>query len=318
MRFFFKTIGFTLIMAIAMILFPIAPTHQTSSLEELRIEIDTQPKAKPLSQQLYELNGRGPGTEWEKRGADILAAYFHEIGLEPLPEYPDYLQEFKIGTVRHFREDGRLRFKTVGANVNQSQNVLGYLPGLDPDGKWIVFGAHYDGQGQIKDEIYPSANDNLSGILALTALAKAMAKEPPLSHTIVFVAFGSEEVGLLGSSYSAGNLPVSKEKIQAVINLDTIGKSCDTLHVYAMELNPITSLLPPIFHRYGFKTETIIDYGISDHYPFALKGIPSVTIATANWKEGNHTPEDTLEKLDLKQIGSIAGALKQSIDYMIR
>lgn len=320
MRFIFKTIGFTIIMAIAMIVFPMFSTDQTSSLEELELILETTPtpKAKPFSQKLIELEGRGAGTEWERQAAEILATYFEEIGLEPLPENPDYLQEFNIGTVKHFKEDGRLRFATVGASLNQSQNVLGYLPGQDPDGKWIIFGAHYDGQGKIEKVIYPSANDNLSGVLALTALAKSLANEPRLNYTLAFIAFGAEEVGLLGSSYLADNLPVAKEKIQAVINLDTIGKTSDALHIYTTEYNSLVSLLVPIFHRYGFKAETIIANGISDHYSFALKGIPSVTIATDNWKEGNHIPEDNLENLNLKQIGSIAGALKQSLYYTMR
>jgi len=318
MRFILKAIGFTFIMTIAVVLFPLLPVSQTSSFEELTINDHPIEQVKPLSQQLVELNGRGAGSRWEKESADILADYFQQIGLEPLPLYPDFLQEFKIGTVTYFTENGRLRFTTVGKAVNPSQNVLGYLPGQDPNGKWIIFSAHYDGQGEIGETIYPSANDNLSGILALTALAKAMVNEYRLNYTILFVAFGAEEVGLLGSSNLANNLPVPKEKIQAVINLDTIGKTSDTLHMYATEINPVISLLAPIFYDYGFKTETIITTGISDHYPFALKGIPSVTVATDNWKEGNHSPEDKLEYLNLEQIGSIAGALKHSLSYMLR
>ncbi|MFA5536372.1 MAG: M20/M25/M40 family metallo-hydrolase [Bacillota bacterium] len=318
MRFIVKTIVFTFLMTIAVVLFPLLPVSQTSSFEELVIDEPPVEKAKPLSQQLAELNGRGAGSRWEQDSAAILVDYFQQLGLEPLPQYPDFLQKFKIGTVTHFMEDGRLRFRTIGTAINPSQNVLGYLPGRDPDGKWIILGAHYDGQGEVDNTIYPSANDNLSGVLALTALAKAMANEHHLNYTILFVAFGAEEVGLLGSDHLANNLPIAKEKIQAVINLDTIGKTSDTLHLYATEINPIISLLTPIFYDYGFKAETVIANGISDHYPFALKGIPSVTVATNNWKEGNHSPEDRLESLNLEQIGSIAGALKQSLCYMLR
>lgn len=314
-----KILGFTIIITSAILLMPIPLSHQPLPLKETSFTaIDPQQEKKPLSQQLYELEGRGAGTAWEKHGADILAAYFQQIGLQPLFEDASYLQHFLIGTVESFQENGRIRFRTTGLPNFQSQNVIGYLPGKDPEGKWVIFGAHYDGQGIINEVIYPSANDNLSGIMALAALAKNLANEPQVNYTLAFVAFGAEEPGLLGSSYLVENLPVPLEKIQAVINLDTIGKTSDTLLIYASQPNPLPSLLAPIFERYNYKTSLIIANGISDHYPFYLKGIPSVTITTANWKEGNHTPEDTLDKINLRQVGSVAGALKQSLYYLMR
>lgn len=318
MKFFLKTISFTLMITCAMFLLPIAQSHQSLLIQDPLLEESSPREDNTLSQRLYELNGRGAGTAQEKAAAEILAGYFAEIGLEPWPEHPTYLQEFLIGSVDSFKEGGRTRFRSSGPLKSQSQNVIGYLPGQDPDGKWIVFGAHYDGQGEVAGLIYPSANDNLSGIMALTALAKSLAEEARVNYTLVFIAFGAEEPGLLGSSYLIENLPVPPEKIQAVINLDTIGRTCDALFVYSAEPNALASLLAPLFDRYGFKTSIIITPGISDHYPFSLYGIPSVTVATANWREGNHTPEDTLDKLDRHQIGSIAGVLKHSLHYLVR
>lgn len=319
MKFVLKVCIFTLLFTGALAMLPANSWYKTLPVQEPPSKTAaTSPPAKTLSQSLYELNGRGAGTQWEKEAAEILAAYFQDIGLQPLPEYPSYLQEFPIGKVSHFHDRGRLRFRTHGPLNQASQNVIGYLPGKDPEGKWVIFGAHYDGQGEINGTVYPSANDNLSGIMALAALARSLAEEPTLNYTLAFVAFGAEEPGLLGSYYLADNLPVPKEKIQAVINLDTIGKTCDTLFIYTVDRNALAALLAPVLNSYGFKSSVVLAQGVSDHYPFSLKGIPSVTIATANWKEGNHSPEDTFDEIDLHQVGSIAGALKQSLYYLVR
>lgn len=316
MRFFIKVLILTIIFSGTLALIPKATSNYSYSEPSLE-EVEPEP-AKSLSQQIYELQGRGAGTSYERQAAELLAAYFKEIGLEPWPEYPSYLQEFSIGTVTSFKEEGRTRFRTIGSPVNQSQNVIGYLPGQDPEGKWIVFGAHYDGQGEIDGTVYPSANDNLSGIMALTALAKSLAAEPRINYTLCFVAFGAEEPGLLGAQHLVSNLPVPKEQIQAVINLDTIGKTCDTLLIYTTEYNPLASALVPVFHRYGFQVSVVLAAGVSDHYPFSLQGISSVTVSTENWLEDNHTPQDTLEGVDRTQVGKIAGALKQSLYYLVR
>ncbi|NLL18490.1 MAG: M28 family peptidase [Clostridia bacterium] len=316
MKFFIKVFILAIVISGTLIMLPKA-TSNFSPVEPSLEEVEPEP-VKTLSQQLYELQGRGAGTTYERQAAEILAAYFEEIGLNPWPEYPSYLQEFNIGTVTSFKEEGRTRFRTAGPPRYQSQNVIGYLPGQDPEGKWIIFGAHYDGQGEVNGTIYPSANDNLSGIMALTALAKSLAAEPRLNYTLCFVAFGAEEPGLLGAQHLVANLPVPVEKIQAVINLDTIGKTCDTLLIYTTEHNPLASALSPVFHRYGFQVSVILAAGTSDHYPFSLQGIPAVTIATENWLEGNHTPQDTLEDVDRIQVGRIAGALKQSLYYLVR
>ena len=120
------------------------------------------------------------------------------------------------------RDGDRLRC-TQGSSENTSQNVIGSLPGQDPEGKWIIFSAHYDGQGVIDGEIYPSANDNLSGIMVVTALARYWPPNPgsmiPGFHR--FRRGGSRLIGLhpLGGKPSrpAGTDPGGDQP-------DTVGK----------------------------------------------------------------------------------------------
>ena len=114
-------------------------------------------------------------------------------------------------------------------------NVVGILEGADPKLKHeaIVIGAHYDhlgrgGQGSLaarEGEIHHGADDNASGVAGLLELARTFAAERrQVRRTIVFIAFGGEEEGLLGSSYYVRNPAVPLAQTVAMINLDMIGR----------------------------------------------------------------------------------------------
>ena len=85
------------------------------------------------------------------------------------------------------------------------------LPGQDRAvaGECVVVGAHYDhlgvgGDASLAPEqvgtIHPGADDNASGVAALLAVARAAAAAGPARRTLVFAAFGAEELGVLGSA----------------------------------------------------------------------------------------------------------------------
>jgi aminopeptidase YwaD len=114
-------------------------------------------------------------------------------------------------------------------------NVIGILEGSDPKLKneVIVIGAHYDhlgrgGQGSLaarEGEIHHGADDNASGVAGLLELARTLAKDrKSVRRTLVFIAFGGEEEGLLGSSYYVRNPTVPLAQTVAMINLDMIGR----------------------------------------------------------------------------------------------
>ncbi|HYP01047.1 MAG TPA: M20/M25/M40 family metallo-hydrolase [Pyrinomonadaceae bacterium] len=114
-------------------------------------------------------------------------------------------------------------------------NVVGILEGSDPKLKHeaIVVGAHYDhlgrgGQGSLasrEGEIHHGADDNASGVAGLLELARTFAAErKQVRRTLVFIAFGGEEEGLLGSSYYVRNPAVPLTETVAMINLDMIGR----------------------------------------------------------------------------------------------
>jgi hypothetical protein len=116
-------------------------------------------------------------------------------------------------------------------------NVVGILEGSDPKLKneVIVIGAHYDhlgrggeGSGSLagrEGEVHYGADDNASGTAGLLELARLFAAErEKLRRTVVFIAFGGEEEGLIGSSYYVQNPLLPLEQTVAMLNMDMIGR----------------------------------------------------------------------------------------------
>jgi hypothetical protein len=95
-----------------------------------------------------------------------------------------------------------------------SQNVILTIPGQSD--KKIIVGAHYDSPP------YPSASDNASGTSLLLESAQRML-ELDNYHTIVYVFFGAEEVGLIGAHYYYQSLTeAERENIVMMINADVL------------------------------------------------------------------------------------------------
>ena len=190
-------------------------------------------------------------------------------------------------------------------------NIVGVLKGTDLTAKPVVVSAHYDHVGQQPGGVCLGADDNASGVSAIIQVAGAYSglKKKPV-RDIIFVAFGAEELGLIGSEYFMTNF--NKEDIFANINVDMIGRR-DTLskdnYVYILGTsnNPITHNLHQQANRQTVNLQLDYAYGNevgsssmmnrSDHYPFYKKGIP--VIAFFSGLHGDyHTPRDTIEKID--------------------
>ncbi|MFK7906620.1 MAG: M28 family metallopeptidase [Chitinophagales bacterium] len=122
------------------------------------------------------------------------------------------------------------KIKEVGINIDasfqtdyQTQNVVGYIKGTRYPDSMYVFTAHYDHLGRLGAEQYiPGANDNASGVAMLLNLAKHYSENPP-EHSIAFIAFGAEELGLIGSKHFVENPLFPLEEIKFLVNLDIVG-----------------------------------------------------------------------------------------------
>jgi hypothetical protein len=139
----------------------------------------------------------------------------------------------------------RLRVLVSEPEVVDSANVLGLLPGSDPDlaDEVIIIGAHYDHVGddppslaclEASDETaddpdcvaglrYPGANDNASGIAAMLEIARLWQEggyRP--RRSVLFAAWGAQEVGEAGSTYYVQNPVIPLETTVMAVQMDAI------------------------------------------------------------------------------------------------
>ena len=205
--------------------------------------------------------------------------------------------------------------------IEEGHNIAGYIEGSDPvlKDRYIVIGAHYDhwgwgGTGSLyrgsEPKIHHGADDNASGTASVLELAEKFANEKSrLKRSIIFIAFSGEELGLLGSAYFTEHSPVPMDKIDAMINLDMVGRlnSEKNLIVYGTGTSSgWKSLLNDFNKNYNFKlTFNDEGYGPSDHSSFYAKNIPVLFFFTGTHTD-YHRPTDTAEKINAAGEESIA------------
>jgi hypothetical protein len=104
-------------------------------------------------------------------------------------------------------------------------NVIGLLEGSDPvlRKELIILGGHLDHLGRCY-EIMPGANDNASSVSVILGIAEAMAECPiKPRRSVMFLCFGAEEQGVVGSEYYIEHPIFPLEKTVAFVNMDGVG-----------------------------------------------------------------------------------------------
>jgi len=191
-----------------------------------------------------------------------------------------------------------------------SSNVAAVLPGTDPTAAAIVVGAHYDHLGlglsgsldpKPDGKVHHGADDNASGVAGVLELARRLAPQRgTLVRSVVFVAFGAEELGTLGSSYFVKNPPLPLDRIAGMANLDMVGRLREnTLDVHGLGTSPVWKpLLEASNHGPGLKLRLHEGgFGPSDHNAFYVADKPVLFFFTGVHAD-YHRPSDTADKLE--------------------
>lgn len=195
-----------------------------------------------------------------------------------------------------------------------TQNVIGKIKGKKKN-KFIVVSAHYDHLGMMGNATFNGANDNASGVAMMLYLASYFADHKP-KYSIVFMAFGGEEVGLKGSKHYVDNPLFPLKKIKFLLNLDLNGTGEDgatvvngTLHkkefLQLTEINNEQELLKKIKVRGPAAN--------SDHYWFTHKGVPAFFLYTLGGVSNYHDVNDRPETLPLTEFNDLSKLL---IDFV--
>jgi hypothetical protein len=219
-------------------------------------------------------------TEGRKAAAEYMEESFEDMGI------PARVREFHLGGLHGF-------------------NVEATLKGTGGD-KHLWVTAHLDSVG------VPGANDNASGLVSVLLTARALKRLEP-EHTVHFVAYDLEEVGLYGSTRyveSVVGAVREREGERAIIgNLhsDMIGYDPDNMFDAIVgtcgQAGSIDDALRRASEAIGSRIELYETcLARSDHKRFWEAGLPAAVLvegAGYNCYSWYHQPQDTIDKLNI-------------------
>jgi len=206
-------------------------------------------------------------------------------------------------------------------------NVIGVLPGTDARlrQETIVIGAHYDhlgrgGEGSLAPDevgaIHHGADDNASGVAAVIALARAFAKGGGVARSLVFVAFGGEEMGLLGSAHYLKQAPLPVDRIAVMLNFDMVGRMREhKLYVGGADTGTgLRALMSDAAKDAPVDVELRGDpFAPSDHTTFYTAGRPVLFFFTGAHPD-YHRPSDTWDKINADGLRTVTALAARAID----
>ena len=230
----------------------------------------------------------------------------------------------KLENFKHFFINQKINATTdVFFKTQTTQNIIGYIDGNDNllKDEYIIIGAHYDhlgygghGSGSRRphiNEVHNGADDNASGVSIILELAKSIQKTNN-KRSILFIAFGAEEMGLIGSKHFVNSGLIDNDKIQTMINLDMVGKLNPekVLNVSGTKTGiDLEKYLTNSFNKsqldYAFDSK---GYGPSDHSSFYVNDVPVLFFFTGGHAD-YHTPFDDYDKLNYSGMSLIKNLL---------
>ena len=251
-----------------------------------------------------ELSGRYPATAGDTLASEYIVGKLRGLKLKPVLKGKKniaYYQNFTYGKTKE--------------TERTTHNIIAVLPGKDKRLKheYVVVGSHYDHLGMGgKDSgsrrpdtlaVHPGADDNASGDAVVLELAKYF-KKSGSPRSIIFMFFGAEEQGLVGSKEFLEwmrhadsqriNLPATKDGIVAMVNLDMVGRMRD--NALSVSGTGTSSEFKAIAEQVAEQTKlnvscTADGYGASDQASFVAADIPVLFLTTGGHME-YHTPDD--------------------------
>ncbi len=211
-----------------------------------------------------------------------------------------------------------------------ASNVGSFLPGSDPvlkDSALLVT-AHYDhigtGPPVDGDRIRNGADDDASGTSAALAVALAL-KDRPLKRSVLFVHFYGEESGFLGSRRFVEHPPWPLKNMDAMFNLemvgrpDDIGKDCAwvtgwTLSDFGARVAAVSATQGIRCYEHPRLSKML--FGGSDNFPFAEKGVVAHSISAGSLHKQYHQPGDEASTLDYENMARVVRGIAAAVEAM--
>lgn len=251
------------------------------------------------------LKGRKPKTSGSRHARRYIESRFKAFGLTPWGATKTYAQPFGVGT-----------------------NIIGVLPGSDEQlaDRIVLVSAHFDHVGIDKNgKAHLGASDNASGVAALLEIAERLSlSENRPKRTICFAAFDCEEKFLLGAFAFTCREDFAREKLDAVINIDMLGRDFfdvveNSLFVVGTENYPAlrkvvsNAAIEARLRVLPIGTDLVGPRG--DHVVFEPFEIPCLFFSCGQHGD-YHKPTDTPEKLDYSTMQRQTEVIFQTIEEL--
>jgi aminopeptidase YwaD len=258
-------------------------------------------------------SGAAAAIIYNNQPGTMIGVLMHPPGI-PVLAIDDEAGEELAGLIPH--DPGLLITVTADTQTvaSESMNVIGRIPGAAEDSATIILGAHLDSVDT------PGANDNASGLAALleaSRLAAASLLRSRVDAELRFIAFGSEEIGLLGSEAYVASLTLNEQnRIAGAVILDTLGAG----NVLLIGTTDSSAASEPLVRRaeslaadagFTVRRETIV---ASDHAPFSRAGRPAILLISFPY-DGIHSDADVIETVSLERTAAVASlAARLAVD----
>jgi Zn-dependent M28 family amino/carboxypeptidase len=219
----------------------------------------------------------------------------------PIGEIPAVSVSHEAGARLSRRFAGEPVTVTVEADTSEttSRNVVAEL-GPETDER-VVVSAHLDGS-----DVSESAGDNAVGVGAVVGVADALARRADdLGTTVRLVAFGAEELPLLGARHHVEH--VDLDPVRAVVQNDGLGRARD-LAFLTHGSEALADLAREVADEFDHPARVTPElYLSSDNWRYVERGVPAYMVGSVDVNgDPTHgpsnadvlTPADTLDKLD--------------------
>ena len=228
------------------------------------------------------------------------------LGLTNFPTRYTYSENFS--NVTDWVED---RFTYMGYlpkldlfeyNGNTYNNVIAQKIGSVSPDDWYIICGHYDSTSNDPMNNAPGGDDNGSGAAGVLETARVL-KDIETEASVLFIAFGAEEQGMIGSKAYVADLKKNGDlsKVKAVLNMDMIGYLNSGKWDILLEGEPVSEWMINII------SDTVTEYSLnlivetsliawgSDHEPFLNEGVPAVLLIEHEYDENPnyHRTTDT-------------------------
>jgi hypothetical protein len=192
----------------------------------------------------------------------------------------------------------RVEVDNVVGKAAITENVVAEIPGTTRASEVVIVGGHLDSW-----ELGNGVLDNGAGAAALLEIARAIqALKLRPERTTRFIAFGAEEIGLLGSRAYVEKHKDEMDRIRAVLIMDTgadkvLGFYLQGRTDLEQTVSRFMSALKPALDLKQMEQQAFIG---TDDFFYLLQGIP-VLIEDQDltrYEQIHHTAADTLDKVN--------------------